>query len=242
MSRCSRTCGSSSPRPARTTPSGRCWRAGWPSSADAYVGDGFGAVHRKHASVYDLPRLLPHAAGRPGAGRGRPCCASSPPTRPRPYVVVLGGAQAVGQAGRDRQPAWTGRPAADRRRHGLHVPGGPGPPGGELGCWRPTRFPQVTAVHGGGRTGAGVELVLPGGPRGGRLISRLTPSTPSCLATEMPSRPEGVGHRARRTREPVRATSWPTPRPCSGTARSGCSEFPAFADGTRAVAEAISAR
>ena len=31
--------------------------------AELYVGDGFGAVHRKHASVYDLPGLLPHAAG-----------------------------------------------------------------------------------------------------------------------------------------------------------------------------------
>ena len=31
--------------------------------ADLYVGDGFGAVHRKHASVFDLPKLLPHAAG-----------------------------------------------------------------------------------------------------------------------------------------------------------------------------------
>lgn len=31
--------------------------------ADVYVGDGFGAVHRKHASVYDLPARLPHAAG-----------------------------------------------------------------------------------------------------------------------------------------------------------------------------------
>lgn len=32
--------------------------------AEIYVGDGFGAVHRKHASVYDVPLLLPHAAGR----------------------------------------------------------------------------------------------------------------------------------------------------------------------------------
>ena len=33
------------------------------SFGDLYVGDGFGVVHRKHASVYDLPTLLPHAAG-----------------------------------------------------------------------------------------------------------------------------------------------------------------------------------
>ena len=31
--------------------------------AEVYVGDGFGAVHRKHASVYDVPQRLPHAAG-----------------------------------------------------------------------------------------------------------------------------------------------------------------------------------
>ena len=33
------------------------------SYADFYVSDGFGAVHRKHASVYDVAKLLPHAAG-----------------------------------------------------------------------------------------------------------------------------------------------------------------------------------
>ena len=31
--------------------------------ADLYVADGFGVVHRKHASVYDVALRLPHAAG-----------------------------------------------------------------------------------------------------------------------------------------------------------------------------------
>ena len=31
--------------------------------ADVYVDDAFGAVHRKHASVYDVPARLPHYAG-----------------------------------------------------------------------------------------------------------------------------------------------------------------------------------
>jgi len=32
--------------------------------ADLFVGDGFGVSHRRHASVYDVPLRLPHAAGR----------------------------------------------------------------------------------------------------------------------------------------------------------------------------------
>ena len=31
--------------------------------ADAFVSDGFGVVHRKQASVYDIAELLPSAAG-----------------------------------------------------------------------------------------------------------------------------------------------------------------------------------
>src|SRR5207245_7190131 len=31
--------------------------------AESYVDDAFGAVHRRHASVYDVPKLLPHYAG-----------------------------------------------------------------------------------------------------------------------------------------------------------------------------------
>ena len=59
---------------------------------DLYVGDGFGAVHRKHASVYDLPLLLPHAAGDLVRAEVDVLSrlTSSPET---PFVVVLGGAK-----------------------------------------------------------------------------------------------------------------------------------------------------
>ena len=60
--------------------------------ADLYVGDGFGAMHRKHASVYDTPPLLPHAAGQLVLAEVAVLrqLTSSPA---RPYVVVLGGAK-----------------------------------------------------------------------------------------------------------------------------------------------------
>src|SRR5215471_16058830 len=60
--------------------------------ADVYVGDGFGAMHRKHASVYDTPRLLPHAAGQ--LVLDEVAVLRQLTTSPaRPYVVVLGGAK-----------------------------------------------------------------------------------------------------------------------------------------------------
>jgi phosphoglycerate kinase len=60
--------------------------------ADVYVGDGFGALHRKHASVYDVPALLPHAAGR--LVRAEVEVLEQLTQDPaRPYVVVLGGAK-----------------------------------------------------------------------------------------------------------------------------------------------------
>jgi len=59
---------------------------------DAYVDDAFGAVHRKHASVYDVPALLPHYAGglvlREVEVLKR--VSESPE---QPYVVVLGGSK-----------------------------------------------------------------------------------------------------------------------------------------------------
>ncbi|WP_327386086.1 MULTISPECIES: phosphoglycerate kinase [unclassified Streptomyces] len=60
--------------------------------ADLYVGDGFGAVHRGHASVFDLPARLPHGAGyliATEVGVLKKLTAEVE----RPYVVVLGGAK-----------------------------------------------------------------------------------------------------------------------------------------------------
>lgn len=61
-------------------------------NADCYVDDAFGAVHRKHASVYDVALRLPHAAGglvvREVEVLQR---LTESPTRP--YVVVLGGSK-----------------------------------------------------------------------------------------------------------------------------------------------------
>ncbi|HEV2089351.1 MAG TPA: phosphoglycerate kinase [Cryptosporangiaceae bacterium] len=64
----------------------------------AYVDDAFGAVHRRHASVYELARLLPAYAGRLlvrelevlGLLTGDP---------QRPYVVVLGGSKVSDKLG-----------------------------------------------------------------------------------------------------------------------------------------------
>ena len=66
--------------------------------ADLYVSDGFGAVHRKHASVYDVALRLPHAAGylvqAEVAALGRLTANIR-----RPYLVALGGAKVADKFG-----------------------------------------------------------------------------------------------------------------------------------------------
>ena len=60
--------------------------------AALYVGDGFGALHRRHASVYDVPALLPHAAGKLVLTEVAVLRRLTEDPK-RPYVVVLGGAK-----------------------------------------------------------------------------------------------------------------------------------------------------
>ncbi|WP_329165355.1 phosphoglycerate kinase [Streptomyces sp. NBC_01387] len=66
--------------------------------ADLYVGDGFGAVHRKHASVFDLPARLPHAAGYLIATEVGVLKKLTSDVQ-RPYAVVLGGAKVSDKLG-----------------------------------------------------------------------------------------------------------------------------------------------
>ena len=64
----------------------------------AYIGDGFGAVHRKHASVYELAKMLPHAAGDLVAAEVE-VLEKLTKNPSRPYGVVLGGAKVSDKIG-----------------------------------------------------------------------------------------------------------------------------------------------
>ena len=66
---------------------------------DVYVDDAFGAAHRAHASIVGPPRVMPSAAGRLLAARGRGArraCSTSPK---QPFVAVLGGVKVSDKLG-----------------------------------------------------------------------------------------------------------------------------------------------
>ena len=203
--------------------------------ADAYVGDGFGAMHRKHASVYDLPRLLPHAAGQLVLAE-LSVLRQLTTDPPRPYVVVLGGAKAS-----DKLPVIGSLTRiADR----LLIGGGMAytflaAQGHQVGdsLLEADQIPQVAAVLAEAAS-AGVEVVLPvdhvvadhvGADASaevvagqdipaGRIALDIGPATRELFARKLAD---------------AKTVFWNGP--------PGVFEFPAFADGTRAVAAAISA-
>jgi phosphoglycerate kinase len=222
--------------------------------ADLYVGDGFGAMHRKHASVYDTPLLLPHAAGQLVLAEVavlRQLTASPA----RPYVVVLGGAKVsdklavVGNLVGSVSPDPATPPSASPH---------PTPPkadrllicGGMAYTFLAARGHQVgSSLLDNGRIGqvkavmddaarAGVEVVLPvdhvvAGHFGADAV-------PEVIAG--PDIPDGkmgldIGPATRelfaRKLADAKTVFWNGP--------PGVFEFPAFAAGTLAVAEAISA-
>jgi phosphoglycerate kinase len=68
------------------------------SPVDFYVADGFGAMHRKHASVYDVPMRLSSAASYSVQAEVTALSRLTGDIR-RPYVVVLGGAKVTDKLG-----------------------------------------------------------------------------------------------------------------------------------------------
>lgn len=68
----------------------------WPGGA--FVSDGFGVVHRKQASVYDVATLLPHYAGTLVADEIKVLKQLTSSTE-RPYAVVLGGSKVSDKLG-----------------------------------------------------------------------------------------------------------------------------------------------
>ena len=203
--------------------------------ADAYVGDGFGAMHRKHASVYDLPRLLPHVAGQ--LVLAEVSVLRQLTTDPaRPYVVVLGGAKisdklaVVGNLARvaDRLLVGGGMAYTFLAAQGHQV-------GDSL--LEADQIPQVSAAADEAER-AGVEIVLPVDHLVADRFSRdAQPET-----VPGPDIPPGklgmdIGPATRelfaRKLADAKTVFWNGP--------PGVFEFPAFAAGSRALAEAISA-
>jgi phosphoglycerate kinase len=88
--RCWRTSAYEPGRSPRTTPNGR---AGRPlrSFGDVFVSDGFGVVHRKQASVYDVAKRLPNAAGSWCRPRSR--CSAAHRSTAAPVRRGAGGAK-----------------------------------------------------------------------------------------------------------------------------------------------------
>jgi len=202
--------------------------------ATLYVGDGFGALHRKHASVYDVPGLLPHAAGELVLAEIEVLRQLT--TDPaRPYVVVLGGAKPsdklavignlLGQA--DRLIIVGGMSYTFLAAQGYEV-------GRSL--LEKDQIPHVADVLAeAGRRG--VEVVLPVD-----LVAadRFAPDADHRVVpvADFPADRESLdmGPATRelfaRKLADARTVFWNGP--------AGVFEFPAFAAGTRALAEAIS--
>ncbi|PRX52838.1 phosphoglycerate kinase [Nonomuraea fuscirosea] len=201
--------------------------------AELYVGDGFGAVHRRHASVYDVPRLLPHAAGGLVVAEVEVLrkLTESPE---RPYVVVLGGAKVSDKLGVianlltkvDRLLVGGGMAYTFLKAQGHEV-------GRSL-----LQEDQLDQVRGFLDEAArrGVELVLPVD-----VLAAVTFAADAehdvVEATAIPADREGLDI-GPKTRE-LFAAKLADARTVFWNGPMGVFEFEAFSGGTRAVAEAL---
>ena len=200
---------------------------------DAFVSDGFGVVHRKQASVYDVAKRLPHAVGALVLKEVESLRkATDDPARP--YVVVLGGAKVSDKLGVIENLL----AKADR----LVIGGGMAytflvAQGNDVGKSL-LEADQVETVKGylAQAEKAGVEIVLPVDTLVAPTFAADAPAT-VVDADAMPADEMGldIGPKSRElfTAKIVDAKTvvWNGP--------AGVFEFEAFAAGTRAVAQAL---
>ena len=203
--------------------------------ADVYVGDGFGALHRKHASVYDVPALLPHAAGDLVAAEVA-VLERLTQDPARPFVVVLGGSKPSDKLGvitnlldlADRILIGGGMSYTFLKAKGYEV-------GKSL--LEADKIDEVTKVMAAAAE-RGVELVLPVDLVG---AADFAPDAEHAVypVTDFPADREGVDM-GPATRE-LFAAKLADAATVFWNGPVGVFEFPAFSAGTRAVAEAIAA-
>ena len=204
------------------------------SLADVFVSDGFGVVHRKQASVYDVAKLLPAATGLLVA-KEIESLGKAVNNPERPYVVVLGGSKVSDKLGVIANLL----SKADK----LIVGGGMAytflaAKGYEVGTSLLEKD-QIDTVKGYIETAEknGVELLLPIDTVVAPYFGADAPAT-VVPSTEIPADQMGldIGPKTRELFADAIATSktvvWNGPM--------GVFEFPAFAEGTKAVAKAMS--
>ncbi|MEV5143222.1 phosphoglycerate kinase [Streptomyces sp. NPDC052727] len=206
--------------------------------ADVYVGDGFGAVHRKHASVYDLPARLPHYAGHLIATEVGVLKKLTEDVK-RPYVVALGGAkvsdklavidQLLGKA--DRLLIGGGMAYTFLKAKGYEV---------GISLLQEDQVPAVTEYMERAEK-QGVELLLPVDV----VVSRTFPDLKTKAPTEntvvdadkIPADQEGLDI-GPKTRE-LYASKLADAETVFWNGPMGVFEHPDYAEGTKAVAQAL---
>ncbi len=201
--------------------------------ADVFVSDGFGVVHRKQASVYDVALRLPHAAGTLVLAEVS-ALRKAVEDPERPYVVVLGGSKVSDKLGvianlltkADKLLIGGGMVFTFLKAQGFEV-------GSSL-----LEEDQVETVKGYLATAAesGVEIVLPTDIVAADSFAADAPHV-TVDASAIPADKMGLdigprsGELFREAILSAKTIAWNGPM--------GVFEFPAFAEGTRAVAQAL---
>ncbi|HEX4831747.1 MAG TPA: phosphoglycerate kinase [Trebonia sp.] len=200
---------------------------------DLYVGDGFGVVHRKQASVYDLPALLPHAAG--DLVTAEVAVLQRLTAEPaRPYVVVLGGSKVSDKLG----VIGNLLKLADR----LLIGGGMtytflAAQGHEVGTSL-LEADQVETVKGilADAAARGVEIVLPADIV---AAAKFAPDAEHAVVAASAIPADRMGLDIGPESSALFAAKLADARTVFWNGPMGVFEFPAFAAGTRTVAEAL---